>query len=317
MSPGRTCGVEGCGRQHKARGYCKIHYERWRTVGNPLAGGPIRKRGKRADGRVCKVEGCGCPFSAKGLCKPHYRRMKAGVPLDKPFRVYVPQTSDTCSVDDCARRPTADGLCGMHWQRWKRGKPMAGPPKWEFNRVCSVPGCGRKHAYGGLCNTHRERLRTTGEVGPAELYSRQRENNGNWKGGRMRTGDGYVRVIPADGDSIGQAMKDTGGRVAEHRLVMANLLGRPLELHENVHHINGVRDDNRPENLELWNTSQPSGQRIPDKQRLAADIVHQYGAGCATDNPEMASWSQRLKAAIGGRNTVVTWRYEDEGDQSV
>ena len=55
------------------------------------------------------------------------------------------------------------------------------------------------------------------------------------------------------------------GKIFEHQYVMSQYLGRPLEKNENVHHKNGNRSDNRIENLELWETSQPCGQRKEDK----------------------------------------------------
>jgi hypothetical protein len=62
-----------------------------------------------------------------------------------------------------------------------------------------------------------------------------------------------------------------------HRVIMERLLGRPLSRSENVHHKNGVRNDNRPENLELWSTAQPCGQHVSDKLEHAREILNTYG----------------------------------------
>lgn len=106
------------------------------------------------------------------------------------------------------------------------------------------------------------------------------KNNPMWKGGSkvLKTGYVYVYVEP---DSEFSPMVANGvgtGYVAEHRLVMARKLGRCLDKNETVHHKNGIKSDNSPENLELWASKHHSGQRIEDQIKWAIEILtkHNY-----------------------------------------
>ena len=96
--------------------------------------------------------------------------------------------------------------------------------------------------------------------------------NYNWRGGRTKHHAGYVMVrVP------GHPRARTGDvYVFEHILVMEEILGRNLLAEETVHHRNGVRDDNRPENLELWVKPQPPGIRVEDAVSWAREILARY-----------------------------------------
>jgi hypothetical protein len=68
-----------------------------------------------------------------------------------------------------------------------------------------------------------------------------------------------------------------GKQIKEHRHVMEQAIGRKLLRHESVHHKNGDKLDNKIENLELWSSSQPYGQRVEDKLAWAREIIALYG----------------------------------------
>lgn len=82
---------------------------------------------------------------------------------------------------------------------------------------------------------------------------------------------GYVMVLDKT-----HHRAQANGYVYEHIVIMEEKLGRKLIVGENVHHINGVKDDNSPNNLELWLVSQPPGQRVEDKIRYAMEILERY-----------------------------------------
>lgn len=96
-----------------------------------------------------------------------------------------------------------------------------------------------------------------------------------WKGGRyVDKKTGYVQIWKPEHPNacIGRSK----AYVLEHRMVMSDFLKRPLLKTEQVHHRNGDRADNRIENLELWTTSQPSGQRVEEKLKWAKEFIKLY-----------------------------------------
>ncbi len=72
-----------------------------------------------------------------------------------------------------------------------------------------------------------------------------------YKDGKWNQSNGYIGILASLVEPEFQCMKDSRGYIYEHRYIMAKKLKRPLEKFEQVHHLNGIKDDNRLENLEL------------------------------------------------------------------
>lgn len=149
-----------------------------------------------------------------------------------------------CSVEGCNQRHNARGYCSHHYGLYTK----------TVGRICSVDDCNEGSVAKNYCKKHYEQALRGLEPG------QHRRSPGQGHINR----DGYLVV------SRKYVKKPY------HRFLMEELLGRELYPHENVHHINGDRLDNRIENLELWSSSQPCGQRVEDKVAWAQEILALY-----------------------------------------
>jgi len=195
---------------------------------------------------ICQIQGCSRPHMAKGWCGYHYNTARNhGDPLFLDARAGA-----VCQADECFKPAGRSGFCKPHYLKERRKQGL------QVRRgSCSFEGCGAPHQAKGFCEDHYYRWKRYGD--PAHPV-------------RYRKGTGHVTP---EGYRVFTINKRT---VFEHRLVVERSLGRELLPEENVHHRNGDRLDNRLTNLELWSTSQPSGQRVSDKIAWAKEILATY-----------------------------------------
>lgn len=144
--------------------------------------------------------------------------------------------------------------------------------------------CGRKYTASSrhkFCPKCRQQL----DKKPCPICGRLRQRKSNvckicyfqskqypYSQKRHQSKDGYLYVYYKS-----HPYADKSGRILEHRLVFENKLGRYLLPFESIHHKNGVRNDNRIENLELWSKVQPKGARVYNLVQWAKEILKLYG----------------------------------------
>lgn len=212
----------------------------------------------------CTIAGCPYLQHLRGWCRRHhYRYLTYGDPCaGGSFR--NTEHTDTCTLPGCTLPYLAMGLCGMHYQRrMLHGDPFY-TPTLAKDQPCTVRGCVQLQAAKGLCPKHYQRHLIHGDTSVTFRSDQYGKGSITYKGYRILSKPGHPNA-------------SKHGKISEHRWIMANMLGRPLLATEVVHHLNGNRLDNRPENLELWVKTQPCGQRIEDLVAWAREIITQYG----------------------------------------
>ncbi|MBI4091920.1 MAG: HNH endonuclease [Candidatus Levybacteria bacterium] len=141
------------------------------------------------------------------------------------------------------------------------------------SRHIKCPAC-RENEYKARFNKHCTCGKLIQQHSRSCIACNNKKNKGKYFGAfRYITNQGYVYIREREHP---RAIKNNG-LVFEHILIMEKRLGRYLLPNENVHHKNGIKKDNRNENLELWVKGQPNGARARDLIVYAKQILELYG----------------------------------------
>ena len=205
-----TCKIEDCSDPVSGRGWCSMHWQRWKHNGDPLivkrrakqaavcekpdCGEPGYNRGlclshyrevQKAERGPCSLDGCDEPWAARGMCSMHYARFMRTGSTDDPKSVHRP-----CSVDGCEEQVAAREWCQKHYRNWRKyGTPVLPPKPEKVWLPCSREGCTKLAARkNGMCDRHyresiadsKPRCRADGCSKPVRIRGASCERHGGW-----------------------------------------------------------------------------------------------------------------------------------------
>jgi len=263
-----ACCADGCLKRPVARGLCSKHHRRQRVHGDWSVA-------RKAPDSVthCAAVGCHNFHTRRQFCSDscqiQEQNKRKNAKNKKSGRRRMARELRRCERQGChnffvwpAQRRFCQRKCrASDLQRRMVEKRIEANTPCAADSTCDLIGITKvKDVDGYVCTTHYGRWARYKSFDPEEMGKYRPKVS---VGHRSVSSEGYVKVKTEDGWKT------------EHRWVMEQELGRPLRRNESVHHMNGIRDDNRLENLELWASpmDQPSGQRVED---LVAFVVGHY-----------------------------------------
>lgn len=180
----------------------------------------------------------------------------------------------------------AKDLTGQKFGRWIALERSSSVVRWKHNKKSSTTYWKCRCVCGFETRVSYSNLMTGVKKNRGCKRCSLKDVRKNAKRADWVSKDGYVMTR-----NYPNPHKTKSGIVPRsvHRVVMEHMLGRELLPTETVHHINGIRTDNRPANLELWSTRHPRGQRIPDILDFAFDMIKNYA-----DAETIESWVATL-----------------------
>lgn len=186
--------------------------------------------------------------------------MREGMSMTRYNRKYF-----GCKVNGCQDKHEGLGYCKKHYLKlYRHGDPLAMPRvgKVKTGKHFNCQSCGKqlyvilsRFRKGHFCSKKCHAKFQIGKHASPETILKRKQwrlnKSPSWKGGRTKTPEGYILLkMPT------HPFAKPTGYIYEHRFVMEKRLGRYLKNEEHIHHVNGVKNDNRIDNLVILSNTE-------------------------------------------------------------